>query len=77
MFLKTKSEFKITETRKRYLTLPPPQDASTHQIWNSYLKEYRKYEPDMKWDGQTDGQCDYFMPSKVRLWAKKKLAITN
>ena len=21
----------------------PTQDASTHQIWNSYLKEYRSY----------------------------------
>ena len=31
----------------------PSQDASTHQIWNSYLKEYRKYAPDMKLDGRT------------------------
>ena len=31
---------------------PPSQDASTHQIWNSYLKEYRKYAPDMKRDGR-------------------------
>ena len=22
------------------------QDAYTHQIWNSYLKEYRRYAPD-------------------------------
>ena len=22
------------------------QDASTHQIWNLYLKEYRRYAPD-------------------------------
>ena len=32
---------------------PPSQDASTHQIWNSYLKEYRRYAPDMKGDGRT------------------------
>ena len=32
----------------------PSQDASTHQIWNSYLKEYRRYAPDMKRDGRTD-----------------------
>ena len=32
---------------------PPSQDASTHQIWNSYLKEYRRYAPDMKRDGRT------------------------
>ena len=33
---------------------PPSQDASTHQIWNSYLKEYRRYALDTKRDGQTD-----------------------
>ena len=26
--------------------IPPSQDVSTHQIWNSYLKEYRRYAPD-------------------------------
>ena len=24
----------------------PSKDVSTHQIWNSYLKEYRRYAPD-------------------------------
>ena len=24
----------------------PFQDASTHQIWNTYLKEYKRYAPD-------------------------------
>ena len=24
----------------------PSQDASTHQIWNSYLKNYKRYAPD-------------------------------
>ena len=38
----------------------PSQDASTHQIWNSYLKEYRRYAPDMKRDGRTEGHCDYY-----------------
>ena len=33
---------------------PPSQDAATHQIWNSYLKEYRRYAPDTKRDGRTD-----------------------
>ena len=23
----------------------PSQDAYTHQIWNSYLKEYKRYAP--------------------------------
>ena len=34
------------------------QYASTHQIWNSYLKEYRRYALDRKRDGQTDGRMD-------------------
>ena len=25
---------------------PPFQDAFTQEIWNSYLKEYRRYAPD-------------------------------
>ena len=32
---------------------PQSQDASTHQIWNSYLKEYRRYAPDTKRDRRT------------------------
>ena len=34
------------------------QYASTHQIWNSYLKEYRRYALDRKRDGRTDRQTD-------------------
>ena len=26
--------------------IPPSEDASTRQIWNSYLKEYERYVPD-------------------------------
>ena len=37
---------------------PPFQDVSTHQIWNSYLKEYRRYAPDTKRDGRTYGRTD-------------------
>ena len=37
---------------------PSSQDASTHQIWNSYLKEYRRYAPDTKRDGRTHGRTD-------------------
>ena len=25
--------------------IPQSQDAYTHQIWNSYLKEYKRYAP--------------------------------
>ena len=57
---------------------PSSQDAFTHQIWNSYLKEYRRYGPDTKRDGRTDGrtdgltdvQCVYYMPPKVPLGHK-------
>ena len=50
------------------------QDAFTRLIWNSYLKEYRRYAPDRKrngWtdghtDGRRDGQCDYYMPTGPR-----------
>ena len=31
----------------------PSQDASKLQIWNSYLKEYRRYAPDTKRDRRT------------------------
>ena len=33
--------------------IPSSKDASTYQIWNSYLEEYRRYAPDMKRDGRT------------------------
>ena len=36
---------------------PPSRDVSTHQIWNSYIKEYRRYGPDTK-AGRTDGRTD-------------------
>ena len=72
-YSKDRSEVKVTVTRKWYATLLSSQDVSTHQIWNSYLKEYRRYVPDTKLDGRTDGrtdrQCDYYMPPKVPLGA--------
>ena len=46
---------------------PSSQDAFTHQIWKSYLKEYRKYAPDsMQFSrnyvrGQVQGHSDPFM----------------
>ena len=35
---------------------PPSQEAFTHQIWNSYLKEYRRYALGRKQDERTDGR---------------------
>ena len=63
--LKTRSKVKITVTRKMVCETPPSQDASTHQIWDSYLKEYRKYALDTKRDRQTNKQCNYYMPHQV------------
>ena len=42
----------------------PSKDASKHQIWNSYLKEYRRYAPDTKRDGRTDGRTDIVITIK-------------
>ena len=44
--LKTRSEVKVTVTRNGMCDTPLFQDAFRHQIWNSYLKEYRRYAPD-------------------------------
>ena len=52
---------------------PPSQDASTHQIWNSYLKEYRRYAPDTKRDGRTDS----VIAIKIRSEPKVKVTLTQ
>ena len=44
--LTTRSEVKVTVTRNGMYNTPPSQDAFRHQIWNSYLKEYRRYQLD-------------------------------
>ena len=44
--LTTRSEVKVIVTRNGMYDTPPSQDAFSHQIWNSYLKEYRRYAPD-------------------------------
>ena len=46
IFLKTRSEVKVTVTQNGMCKTPSSQDAFRHQIWNSYLKEYRRYAPD-------------------------------
>ena len=45
IILKTRSEVKVTVTRKVCDTRSS-QDIFEHQIWNSYLKEIRRYAPD-------------------------------
>ena len=51
----------------------PSQDASTHQIWNSYLNEYRRYAPDTKRDGRTEG---HFITIKTKSEVKVKVTVT-
>ena len=53
---------------------PPSQDASTHQIWNSYLKEYRRYAPDTKRDVRTDG---LYITIKTKSEVKVKVTVTQ
>ena len=53
---------------------PPSQDASTHQIWNSYLKECRRYAPDTKRDGRTDG---HFITIKTKSEVKVKVTVSR
>ena len=48
---------------------PPSLDASTYQILNSYLKEYRRYAPDTKRDGRTDSAITICLPKF--LWGHK------
>ena len=53
---------------------PPSQDVSTHQIWNSYLKESRRYGPDTKagrTHGRTDSAITICLPKF--LWGHKKI----
>ena len=37
-------------------------DASTHRLWNFYLKKYSRYAPDTKRDGRTDSAITICLP---------------
>ena len=52
--------------------IPPSQDASTHQIWNSYLKEYRRYVLDRKWDGWADIVITIKTKAEVKVTVTRK-----
>ena len=45
IIIKTRSKVMVSDPEMLCDT-PPSQDASTHQIWNSYLKECKRYAPD-------------------------------
>ena len=44
--LKTRSQVTVTVTQNGMCDTLSSQDACRNQIWNSYLKEYRRYAPD-------------------------------
>ena len=46
---------------------PSSQDAFTHQIWNSYLKEYRRYAPDAMQFQETRSEVK-FKVTVTQLW---------
>ena len=46
---------------------PPFQDAFTHEIWNSYLKEYRRYAPDSMQFLETRSEVK-FKVTVTQLW---------
>ena len=61
IILKTRSSQGHSDPKMVHDTTPS-QDASVQQIWDSYLKEYRRYVPDTNGTDTTDGKCDYYMP---------------
>ena len=46
---------------------PSSQDEFTHQIWNSYLKEYRRYAPDSMQILETRSEAK-FKVTVTQLW---------
>ena len=57
----------------------PSQDAPTH-LWDSYLKEYKRYAPDTKWDSRRTVRLLYnsqgiFGGIKIRFADLNKLAV--
>ena len=80
IILKTRSEVKVTVTRKWYATLRHPK-MHTHtkfgiptskNIGDMDRTRKRDGHTDGHTDGLTDGQCDYYMPPKV-LWGHKNI----
>ena len=64
IILKTRSEVKVT---KMACDIPSSQDAFTNQIWNSYLKEYRRYAPDSMQFLETRSEVK-FKVTVTQLW---------
>ena len=56
---------------------PSSQDAFTHQIWNSYLKEYRRYAPDSMQFLETRSRSGHSDPIMVHDSSSSQDASTN
>ena len=52
---------------KMICDFPSSQDAFTHQIWNSYLKEYRRYATDSMQFLETRSEAK-FKVTVTQLW---------
>ena len=66
IILKTRSEVKVSDP-KTVCDTPPFQDAFTHEIWNSYLTEYRKYALDSMQFLETRSEVK-FKVTVTQLW---------
>ena len=73
IILKTRSEVKVSVTRKWYATLPHPKMYPHTKFGIPTSKNIGDMDRTRKRDGhtdrRTDGQCDYYMPPKVPLGA--------
>ena len=73
IIIKTRSEVKVTVTRKWYATLRHPKMYPHTKFGIPNSKNIgdmdRTRKRDGRTDGRTDGQCDYYMPPKVPLGA--------
>ena len=64
IILKTRSDVEVKVTVNMLRDTLLSQYASTHQKWNSYLKEYRRYAQEA---GRTDGQTDEGMDKAITI----------
>ena len=69
IILKTRSEVKVTVTRKWYATLRHPKMYPHTKFGIPTSKNIGDMDRSRKRDGRTDRQCDYYVPPKVPLGA--------
>ena len=67
IILKTRSENQGHSDPKMVCDTSSSQDVFTHQSWNSYLKEYRRYAPDSMQFLETRSEVK-FKDTVTQLW---------